>query len=114
MNEHAGDDRSRGIYQKYRVERTDGKPLGPCVVLELKDPYARTGILAWAAMVGAAGYDQLAADARRWVEDAETPCGVTYERNIELGYDGSPCSKPRPCPNHDAVNYAIRCGLPHG
>ena len=44
------DDKTRGLYQKYTVERTDGKPLGEdgCIVLEWKDEHARRGIAAFA------------------------------------------------------------------
>ncbi len=35
------DDRQRGLYGKYRVERVDGKDPGACFVLAYeKDPYA--------------------------------------------------------------------------
>ena len=65
------DDPTRGIYGKYHVKRTDGKPVSRCIVLELKDPLARVGILAWADAVEAAGYEALASDARAWVAEAE-------------------------------------------
>jgi len=56
------DDKSRGLYQKYKVERTDGKPLEDCVVLELKDPLARAALWTWVSEVEKYGYKQLARD----------------------------------------------------
>lgn len=40
---------NRGVYIKYLVERTDGKPMGPCFILEYeKDRHARTALSAYA------------------------------------------------------------------
>jgi hypothetical protein len=57
-----GDDRNRGLYGKYNVERTDGEEAGACFVLAYeKDPYA------WVALCEYVDeckdeYPQLAAD----------------------------------------------------
>jgi hypothetical protein len=40
----------RGLYEKYRVERTDGKPIGRVFVLAYEtDPYALIALAAYAA-----------------------------------------------------------------
>lgn len=51
-----------GLYRKYKVERTDGRPVGACVVLELKDPLTHAAIATWARDVAEAGNADLAAD----------------------------------------------------
>lgn len=65
MNETANI--KRGLYGKYHVERTDGKPLkgGMCIVLEVGDPNAHPALRVWAETVRAAGYVQLADDIER-------------------------------------------------
>ncbi len=54
-------DKQRGMYPKYRVEKLNGKPVGPCFVLEFKDPHARAAIRAYAESCQDE-YPQLAAD----------------------------------------------------
>jgi len=54
--------KERGLYQKYNVERTDGKPCGDCIVLEFRDPNARLGIKAFSRRVRRQGYIPLADD----------------------------------------------------
>ena len=55
--------KNKGLYQKYRVERTDGKPMPEgCIVLEWKDPNARIGIAAFSRRVRRKGYRKLADD----------------------------------------------------
>lgn len=45
----APDDHHRGLYPKYRVERTDGKQKGPYFVLDYtSDPHARIALQAYA------------------------------------------------------------------
>ena len=57
------DSKERGLYEKYRVERVDGKPLkGGCVVLEWGDKSARLGIREFSAAVKASGYKKLSKD----------------------------------------------------
>lgn len=56
-----------GLISKYRVERTDGKPVGWCFVLEDKDPLAWPALLTYADMAEGAGYLQLATDLRAMV-----------------------------------------------
>lgn len=60
-------DRTTGLIEKYRVERTDGKPMGPCIVLELDDRNAWPALLTWAETVENDGYVALAADVRKAV-----------------------------------------------
>lgn len=55
-------DREKGFYEKYKVERTDGKPTSGAVVLEFKDPNARVGIKAFAIACRLDGYHVLAND----------------------------------------------------
>lgn len=56
------DDKTRGLYQKYQVTRTDGQSVGLSVVLEFKDPLARSALLVWAYGMHEAGYETVAAD----------------------------------------------------
>jgi len=59
----------KGLYQKYTVERNDGREISHgCFVLELKDPKARKALLVYAAEVEKEGVDDaLAYDLRSWV-----------------------------------------------
>jgi len=59
------DDKKRGLYNKYKVERNDGKPVGDCIVLEFDDPIAREGIDAWKNAMLCAGYEQVYWDVKR-------------------------------------------------
>lgn len=55
--------RQKGLMQKYKVDRRDGKPIKDgCIVLEWSDPNARAGISAFAKAVRQDGYDKLADD----------------------------------------------------
>lgn len=56
-----------GLIEKYRVERTDGKIVRWCFVLEDTDPLAKPAILVYADLAEAAGYLDLAADLRKEV-----------------------------------------------
>lgn len=40
------------LYAKYVVERTDGRPVGRCFVIELDDPHAREALRAYAKSAG--------------------------------------------------------------
>lgn len=51
--------KEKGLYKKYNVSRTDGKPVGDCIVLEFEDSVARDGIAAWADSLRRQGYKQL-------------------------------------------------------
>lgn len=52
-----------GLFEKYHVERVDGKPMpAGCIVLEWKDPNAWPGIAAFSRAVRLAGYLQLSDD----------------------------------------------------
>jgi len=65
------DDRNRGLYGKYRVERVDGKPIkgGHCIVMEVGDWNTHAAIHAFADSVELDGYTSLASDLRRLVRD---------------------------------------------
>jgi len=58
------DSRSVGLYEKYRVDRVDGHPIGRCIVLELADPNSWNALLEWADSVAIDGYEILAEDVR--------------------------------------------------
>lgn len=90
------DDRERGLYAKYRVEKINGKPVGECFVLEAHDPNAIPALRAYAqACEGefATLAADLAAMADRW-EAEHLPrircmaCG--RERTIRDAYDYNP------------------------
>ncbi len=54
-------DKNKGLYQKYHVERTDGKPITEgCIVLEWDDQNALEGIKAFSKAVRKNGYIKLA------------------------------------------------------
>jgi len=57
--------KEEGLKHKYNVERTDGKSLGSCIVLEIDDPNAWPALRVWADTVEADGYEKLAEDVRR-------------------------------------------------
>lgn len=48
-----------GLYQKYKIKRTDGKPVSLAIVLEFHDPIARVGIYNWAREMMRQGYTQV-------------------------------------------------------
>lgn len=57
------DDKKTGLYRKYNVTRTDGKPIvGECFVLQVSDPNTHPALLTWAKTVRLAGYWELAND----------------------------------------------------
>lgn len=56
------DNTERGLYDKYLVERLDGKPVGRCIVLEVRDPNAHPALITWTETMRAAGYNALADD----------------------------------------------------
>jgi hypothetical protein len=63
-------DKNRGLYQKYIVERVDGKPVDYCIVLELKDQNTWPAMLKFAETTRAAGYEALADDIEKMVSYA--------------------------------------------
>ena len=71
------DNRERGLYGKYRVERMDGQELGRCLVLELKDPNTWDAALAFANSVEDDGYGPLASDVRSWVDSERSLRGIS-------------------------------------
>lgn len=52
----------RGYYQKYRIERIDGKPVGWTFTLEDHDPLAVSALEAYSAAARQAGNVELADD----------------------------------------------------
>lgn len=66
------DNKERGLYGKYYVERRDGKPLkgDMAIVLEIGDPNAWPALMAWAETVREKGYKKLAHDIERYVKSA--------------------------------------------
>jgi hypothetical protein len=61
------------VYRKYEVIRTDGKPVVEAFVIELKDPYAKAALSAYADACEAT-HPQLAADMReRYRLDSAAP-----------------------------------------
>jgi len=53
-----------GLIEKYRVERTDGKPVRWCFVLEDTDPLAVPALQAYAKAAEDSGYRSLAVQLR--------------------------------------------------
>lgn len=90
------DDKLRGIYDKFRIERTDGKSRpgrkhDGCTyfVLDIThDPFAVPALLAYADSCEAE-YPELAADCRRWVA---RPKG--YSEGVMIGSIRDGWSKP--------------------
>lgn len=65
-------DQNRGLYNKYRVERVDGKQRGPYFVLDYQnDPYAAIAVFAYADVVERE-YPLLARDLRQAVRAARS------------------------------------------
>lgn len=58
-------DKTKGLMQKYRVERVDGKPVGWAFVLQDTDPFAVPALRAYAKAALNAGYVALADDLER-------------------------------------------------
>lgn len=73
------DDKNRGLYGKYKIERTDGRPVGQCIVLEVDDPNTWNAITVWAATVLREGYQVLGLDALELVEEARRKAGLTVD-----------------------------------
>lgn len=106
------DDKETGLYDKYKVERVDGKPLkGGCIVLEWGDPLARPGIRAFADAVGAAGYHDLARDLYNTLEawDGRIPF-YKVEPGTEFIWDEKRYLKIEYIPMGNAVDMSTgRC-----
>lgn len=62
----------RGLYGKYRVERVDGKEIGPrgCIVLEVDDDRTHAALAVWAERVERDGFSALAGDVWAALRDA--------------------------------------------
>lgn len=63
--------KDRGLYQKYIITRTDGKPVDAAIVLELKDANTWSALREYARTVRRAGYVLLADDIERVVPGGE-------------------------------------------
>ena len=80
------DKENKGLYQKYKVERNDGKEITTgSFVLELKDPHARTAILSYADELEKSGEKKdLVYDLRSWVSRYQLPeekrTAITFKR----------------------------------
>lgn len=61
-------DKTIGLIEKYQVERTDGKLVRWCFVLEDTDPLAVPALRAYADAAEQAGYVALASDLRIMAE----------------------------------------------
>lgn len=75
-----GDDKDRGLYPKYKIEKLSnpGKNVD-AIVLEFDDPIARAGILGWAEELLEHGYDRLALEVSRKVREAEEQALTRFE-----------------------------------
>lgn len=62
-------DKQKGFYAKYNVERTDGKPVGACMVLEFKDRRARVALNVFREEVKKEGYNALADDIKKLLQE---------------------------------------------
>lgn len=64
---------TRGMYEKYFVERNDGKEIGPrgCIVLEFDDPSAWGAIARWAVEMKIEGREQLAREVHATLQTAK-------------------------------------------
>jgi hypothetical protein len=58
-----------GLYQKYRVKKLNNKEVGPCIVMEFKDPLARRAIYAWAREMLEEGYTHVYIDTLRKLKE---------------------------------------------
>ena len=56
--------KNKGIYKKYNVSRVDGKPMGLCIVLELKNETSRVVLWQYAAIAEAVGHKAFAKELR--------------------------------------------------
>lgn len=65
-------DTERGLYNKYKVAKTNSNPVGQCFVLEESDPFAPIALRSYAQACEEA-YPLLAADLRelsaRWAQE---------------------------------------------
>lgn len=72
-------DKNKGLYGKYKVERVDGKPIKDgCIVLEFNDPIARKVIFRWARYMRDAGHFQV-------YEDVLDKLAATYPKPLCTG-----------------------------
>jgi len=66
----------RGVYEKYRVERVDGKPIEWCFVLEIGDLLARQTLREYVRLSAIAGKGNLASDLEALLDEYEAEAGV--------------------------------------
>ena len=75
--QEALNDKSKGFYQKYKVEKiSNPAKVIDAVVLEFDDPIARKGIRAWVTAMVGAGYDKAAAQASAKCDEMDLKQGV--------------------------------------
>lgn len=65
------EEKRRGLYQKYIVRRTDGKPVGEGVFLQFNDPQARQAIKVWAETMHYKGFYELHDDVMAKLKEYE-------------------------------------------
>ncbi len=56
------EDKKRGLYNKYKIKKLNGKEVGPCIVMEFTNPFARKAIYLWAREMLDAGYTDVYID----------------------------------------------------
>lgn len=61
--------KKEGLYNKYRVKKLNGKEVGPCIVMEFKDPLARRAIYLWAREMLEEGYTKVYIDTLRTLKE---------------------------------------------
>lgn len=73
------------MYPKYHVEKLNGKPVGPCFVLEFDDPHARAAVAAYADSCEG-DYPALAADLRRTLAEIESKDAIEQLTECIAGF----------------------------
>lgn len=73
------DDRERGLYGKYNVTRTDGRPMGRCFVLAEGDPYAPLALKLYAKQCEDT-YPLLARDLAEMAEQWDAQLDERFDR----------------------------------
>ena len=77
-------DKKRGLFEKYCVIRTDGKPIKEgCIVLQWGDENAHVGIKAYSEQVRKEGYTALADNLDRRLEWQEDKKGLEITTHKE-------------------------------
>ena len=61
--------KKKGLFDKYNVTRTDGRPIKACIVLEFTDKHARNSIVHWANHMFDNGYHELFKDVMKKITE---------------------------------------------